>query len=76
MNTETQHEENGDHPGMVKAIHIIGSERKLGKLLGKSRGHLYLIRKGKVRLQPELALEIWKLTGHKVSKHMLRPDIW
>lgn len=64
------------HPAIVKAIKIVGSERRLAKLTGWSRTMLYLIRIGERKLTAERALVISQVTGNKVRKHELRPDLW
>ena len=64
------------NPGILKYITWAGSVRRAAALLGMSRGHLQLVRDGKQRCTPERALEIERVTGRKVKRTELRPDVW
>lgn len=65
-----------EHPGIVKAIRIVGSERRLARELGVARGYLWRMRKRVSPVPLKYISELIRLTNNKVRKHDLRPDLW
>lgn len=63
-------------PLLEKAIEIAGSQQALAEGIGLSQqGISYLLNEAP-RVSAEIALAIDDFTKGKVSKGMLRPDIW
>lgn len=57
-----------------KACDIVGSQNKMAQKLGVSRQAVYAWLAGKVPVRRVIAIE--RLTGGKVTRNQLRPDIY
>lgn len=59
-----------------RAVEIAGTQKALAEAIGISQqGVSYLLTDAK-DISPEIAAAIHKFTNGKVSKQILRPDIW
>ena len=61
---------------LEKAIKIVGSQTALAEACGVKQQHVsYWLHEAK-RIPAEQVLSIERATGHQVSRHDLRPDIY
>ena len=65
-----------EHKGILKAIKVAGSERKLAKALGVERAFIYRLKKGLCDVPVKRVADFIRVTDGKVRKHDLRPDLW
>lgn len=65
-----------DEKALNKAVKIIGSKYKLAKALGLNPSNVYQWPTRHKRIPAKHVIKIEKLTGGKVTRHELRPDLY
>jgi len=61
---------------MDKLILFFGGRTEAATAIGVSASYISMIKKGKRKFSPALAMRVDEKTNGEITKHDLRPDIW
>ncbi|WP_342640919.1 helix-turn-helix domain-containing protein [Rhodoligotrophos ferricapiens] len=60
-----------------RAVELVGGQSRLAELIGTTQSHVwYWLTRAKRGVPGEFVLRIEEVTGGRVSRHDLRPDIY